>query len=91
MAPGEVADEAEALCLAASARSRCASVVRVSPGHLAAIREVRKRIPDEISLMTDFNQALTPARAMQYCPALDGEGVYWIEEPSGTMISLTQR
>jgi len=48
---------------------------------LAAVRAVRKRLPDHIALMVDFNQALSFANAMQYCPALDGEGVYWIEEP----------
>jgi mandelate racemase len=48
---------------------------------LAAVRAVRKRLPDDIALMVDFNQALSFANAMQYCPALDGEGVYWIEEP----------
>lgn len=48
---------------------------------LAAVRAVRKRLPDHVALMVDFNQALSFANAMQYCPALDGEGVYWIEEP----------
>lgn len=48
---------------------------------LAAVRAVRKRLPDHIALMVDFNQALTFRSAMQYCPALDDEGVYWIEEP----------
>jgi mandelate racemase len=46
---------------------------------LAAVRAVRTRLPDNIALMVDFNQALTVANAMQCCPAL--EGVYWIEEP----------
>jgi mandelate racemase len=45
------------------------------------LRAVRKRISDDILIMVDFNQGLTFAQAMQYCPALDGEGVYWIEEP----------
>jgi len=31
--------------------------------------------------MVDFNQALTFSDAMQYCLALEEEGVYWIEEP----------
>ena len=48
---------------------------------LAAVRAVRQRLADDVALMVDFNQALTFAKAMQYCPALDGEGVYWIEEP----------
>ena len=42
---------------------------------------VRKRIPSNAFLMLDFNQALSFADAMERCRALDGEGVYWIEEP----------
>jgi len=48
---------------------------------LAAIRAVRKRVPDEMKIMVDFNQALTLAEAKRRCHAIDGEGIYWIEEP----------
>jgi mandelate racemase len=48
---------------------------------LAAVRGVRKRVPDEIKIMADFNQALTLAEAKRRCHAIDGEGLYWIEEP----------
>jgi len=48
---------------------------------LAAIRAVRRRVPDEIKIMADFNQALTLAEARRRCRAIDGEGLYWIEEP----------
>ena len=48
---------------------------------LAAVRAVRKRMPDEIKIMADFNQALTRAEAKRRCRAIDGEGLYWIEEP----------
>jgi len=48
---------------------------------LAAVRAVRAAIPDEIAVMADFNQALTPAAARERCRQLDGEGLYWIEEP----------
>jgi mandelate racemase len=48
---------------------------------LAVARAVRRRLPDDVALMVDFNQALTPAEAMRRGRALDGEGVYWIEEP----------
>lgn len=48
---------------------------------LAAVRAVRDRIPDAVALMVDYNQALTLAEAMQRAHALEGEGVYWIEEP----------
>jgi mandelate racemase len=48
---------------------------------LAAVRAVRKRMSDEIKIMVDFNQALTLAEAKRRCHAIDGEGIYWIEEP----------
>lgn len=48
---------------------------------LAAVRAVRARLPDAVALMVDFNQALSFSQAMRYGRLLDGEGVYWIEEP----------
>jgi mandelate racemase len=42
---------------------------------------VRSRLPDEIALMVDYNQALSLAEARRRGRALDGEGVYWVEEP----------
>ena len=48
---------------------------------LAAVRAVRERIADDVAVMVDYNQALTVAEAMRRGRALDGEGVYWIEEP----------
>jgi mandelate racemase len=48
---------------------------------LAAVRNVKKRIGDDIVLMTDFNQSLTVNEAVLRGRALDDEGLYWIEEP----------
>lgn len=48
---------------------------------LAAVRAVRRRLPGDVELMVDYNQALNVAEAMRRGTALDGEGVYWIEEP----------
>lgn len=48
---------------------------------VAVARHVRKRLPDDVALMVDYNQALTPTEAMLRGHALDGEGIYWIEEP----------
>lgn len=48
---------------------------------VAAVRAVRKRLPDATALMVDYNQALTRTEAMRRGRALDDEGVYWIEEP----------
>jgi mandelate racemase len=48
---------------------------------LLAIKEVRKGAGDEIKLMVDFNQGLSFGDALHCCHALDGEGLYWFEEP----------
>ncbi|HWQ38231.1 MAG TPA: enolase C-terminal domain-like protein [Burkholderiales bacterium] len=48
---------------------------------LAAVRNVKRRIGDEVALMTDFNQRLTVNEAIRRGRALDDEGLYWIEEP----------
>ena len=48
---------------------------------LAAVRNVKERIGDDVLLMTDFNQSLTVNEAVRRGRALDDEGLYWIEEP----------
>jgi mandelate racemase len=81
MPTGALADEAEAL-LADGFRA-----VKLRLGYptleedLAAVRAVRARIRDDLTLMVDYNQALTAAEGIRRARALDGEGVYWIEEP----------
>jgi mandelate racemase len=48
---------------------------------LAAVRAVKKRIGPGVLLMVDYNQALSLDDALVRGRALDGEGVYWLEEP----------
>ena len=48
---------------------------------LAAVRAVRKRLPDDVALMTDYNQVLALDEAVRRGRALDNEGLAWIEEP----------
>ena len=81
MAPEAAADEAEAL-LEGGFQAVKLRLGRADFDHdLATVRAVRRRLPEHIRLMVDFNQALSFADAMRYCLRLDGEGVYWIEEP----------
>jgi mandelate racemase len=81
MAPGAAADEAERLL------ERGFRAVKLRLGHptlaadLAATRAVRRRLPVEIELMVDYNQALSVADALERGRALDAEGLAWIEEP----------
>ena len=48
---------------------------------LAAVRAVRTRLPDGVSVMVDYNQALAVPDAVNRARALDDEGICWIEEP----------
>jgi mandelate racemase len=81
MSPAAAADEAEAL-LENGFRGVKLRLGRADFDHdLAVVRAVRRRLPEAVRLMVDFNQALTFSDAMRYCLMLDGEGVYWIEEP----------
>jgi len=49
---------------------------------LEALRAVKKAIGADITLMVDFNQALSVAEAIRRGRQIDQEGgVYWIEEP----------
>ena len=49
---------------------------------LAAVRAVKKAIGDDVTLMCDFNQALTVNEAIRRGRMLDDEELYWIEEPT---------
>jgi mandelate racemase len=81
MAPEKVADEAEEL-LGQGFRAIKLRLGRAERrDDLVAVRAVRSRLPDEAALMVDYNQALSVADAMDRGRALEGEGIYWIEEP----------
>ncbi len=49
---------------------------------LEALRAVREAVGPDVLLPTDFNQCLSVTDAIERGKALDGEGVYWIEEPT---------
>ena len=54
-----------------------------SKDDLAAVRAVKKAIGEDITLMCDFNQALTVNEAIRRGRLLDDEGgLHWIEEPT---------
>ena len=76
-----LADEAEKLLAAGFRAVKLRLGYPAAEGDLAAVRAVRKRIPGDVALMVDYNQALAPEEAVRRGRLLDGEGVYWIEEP----------
>jgi mandelate racemase len=49
---------------------------------LAAVRAIRRAVPDHVHLMADYAQAYRTVEAgLERLRALDGEGLYWIEDP----------
>jgi mandelate racemase len=82
MSPEQAADEAEALLEHGFQAVKLRLGRATAAEDLAVVRAVRRRLPDTVALMTDYNQALTVTEAIRRGQALDGEGVYWIEEPT---------
>jgi mandelate racemase len=81
MAPDAAADEAEALLAGGFKAVKLRLGYPTLAEDLAVTGAVRRRLADDIAIMVDFNQALTVAQALERGHALEGEGVYWIEEP----------
>jgi len=48
---------------------------------ISACRFVRRVIGDDVSLMIDYNQSLTPDAALDRLSALEDFDIYWVEEP----------
>jgi mandelate racemase len=49
---------------------------------VAVVRAMRKAAGDDIAIMVDYNQCLTPAEAVERVRYLDEEGLAWVEEPT---------
>jgi mandelate racemase len=81
MPPEQAADEAEALLEQGFRAVKLRLGRPTAEQDLAAVRAVRRRLPDSVALMVDYNQALTVTEAIRRGQVLDGEGLYWIEEP----------
>jgi mandelate racemase len=81
MAPQALADEAEKLLAGGFRALKLRLGYATLEEDLAAMRAVRNRVADTVAIMTDFNQALSADEALRRGRALDGEGIYWIEEP----------
>ena len=82
IAPEAAAEEAQALL--AEGDFEAVKIRLGRPGledDLAAVHAVREAVGDGILLPCDFNQGLDLAEALRRGRALDGEDMYWIEEP----------
>jgi mandelate racemase len=49
---------------------------------LEVVRAIRKAAGDDVAIMVDYNQSLTPVEAVDRMRVLDGEGLTWVEEPT---------
>lgn len=81
MAPQAAADEAEALLEGGLQAVKLRLGYATLAEDLAVTRAVRRRLPDTVQLMVDYNQALSRVEALERGRALQSEGVAWLEEP----------
>jgi mandelate racemase len=49
---------------------------------VAVVRAMRKAAGDDMAIMVDYNQCLTPTEAVERLRVLDAEGLTWVEEPT---------
>jgi len=49
---------------------------------VAVVRAMRKATGDDMAIMVDYNQSLTPVEAVERLRILDNEGLTWVEEPT---------
>lgn len=49
---------------------------------VAVVRAMRKAVGDDMDIMVDYNQCLTPTEAVERLRVLDSEGLTWVEEPT---------
>src|SRR5436190_20959028 len=49
---------------------------------LEVVRAMRSAAGEDVAIMVDYNQSLTPVEAVQRLRVLEGEGLTWVEEPT---------
>jgi mandelate racemase len=49
---------------------------------IAVVRAMREAVGEDVDIMVDYNQSLTPVEAETRLRALDEEGLTWVEEPT---------
>ena len=81
MQPEAAADEAERLLEGGFKAVKLRLGYATLDEDLAVTRAVRRRLPDEVALMVDYNQALGVGEALRRGRALQSEGIAWLEEP----------
>ena len=49
---------------------------------IAVVRAIRNATGNDMAIMVDYNQCLTPTEAIERLRVLDNEGLTWVEEPT---------
>jgi mandelate racemase len=49
---------------------------------VAVVRAMRTAVGEDVAVMVDYNQCLTPVEAVERVRVLDEEGLTWVEEPT---------
>lgn len=49
---------------------------------VAVVRAMREAVGNDVAIMADYNQSLTPTEAVERLRVLDHEGLTWVEEPT---------
>jgi mandelate racemase len=81
MEPAALADEAQKLLCGGFRALKLRLGYASLEADLAALAAVRTRVPAEVAIMADYNQALDVGEAIRRGRALQAEGITWIEEP----------
>ena len=81
MGPAAVADEAERLLEGGFRAVKLRLGYPTLAEDLAVTRAVRRRLPDSVQVMVDYNQALDVVDALERGRVLQFEGIAWLEEP----------
>jgi mandelate racemase len=81
MAPALLADEAEKMLVMGMKAMKLRLGYPTLAEDLVALDAVRDRIGSGVSIMVDYNQALTPTEALKRGRALDTHDILWLEEP----------
>jgi len=81
MAPDALADEAEKMMALGLKALKLRLGHPVLADDMTALDAVRNRVGPDVSIMVDYNQALTPGEALKRGRALDAHDVLWLEEP----------
>ena len=81
MPTAELANEADKLLAGGFRAIKLRLGYQTLAEDIAAVEAVKRRIPADVALMVDYNQALSLKDAFERGRALEKYNIYWLEEP----------